>query len=273
MAKKATTTATAVGDPLGRVGLAARGAMYIVVAALATEVAVGRQGAHPDKEGALSAVARQPMGRLLVVVLAIGFLANALWRGVQAVLDPSHERGTDAGGLAKRAAVAARGLVYVGGFILAVPFATGARRSGGGGNKEQDLTARMLGWPAGRFLVAAIGLGFLAAAAANGRRAVTGGFRKKLDTKDMATWVQASVTWLGRVGMAARLVAWGLIGAFIVRAALHADPGQAVGLDGALRRLAHRPAGSFLLLLTAAGLFAFGLYSCCEARWREVDKG
>lgn len=63
---------------------------------------------------------------------------------------------------------------------------------------------------------------------------------------------------------------FGLIGVFLIRAGCQYDPEEAVGIDGALAELAHASYGPFLLGVTAAGLFAFGLYSFVEARYREV---
>jgi hypothetical protein len=63
---------------------------------------------------------------------------------------------------------------------------------------------------------------------------------------------------------------FGLIGVFIVRAGWQFDAKQAVGLDGALRRLLQGPWGPVLLCVAAAGLFAFGCYSIIEARFRRV---
>jgi hypothetical protein len=65
-------------------------------------------------------------------------------------------------------------------------------------------------------------------------------------------------------------VAFGLIGIFLIQAARTYDPSKAVGLDGALARLAHQSYGSFLLGLVAAGLIAFGLFSITEARYRRI---
>jgi len=56
---------------------------------------------------------------------------------------------------------------------------------------------------------------------------------------------------------------------FLVVAAVKAQPGQAKGIDSALRSLAHTPLGPWLLVLVAIGLVMFGLFSCCEARWRR----
>ena len=77
-------------------------------------------------------------------------------------------------------------------------------------------------------------------------------------------------TGLGVIGHLARMVAFGLIGTFVLKAAIDYAPSKAVGLDGALAKLAHQTYGPFLLGLVAAGLVAFGLYSITDARYRRI---
>jgi hypothetical protein len=48
---------------------------------------------------------------------------------------------------------------------------------------------------------------------------------------------------------------------------------ESLGLDGALRKIATTPLGPWLLVAVALGLVIFGVYSCCEARWRVVRPG
>ncbi len=76
---------------LARAGLVARGLLYVVVGILATQVAAGHNEARPDKQGALQAVVRQPFGRLLVLLLALGFIGYAAWRFVEAAVGPAGE--------------------------------------------------------------------------------------------------------------------------------------------------------------------------------------
>ena len=78
------------------------------------------------------------------------------------------------------------------------------------------------------------------------------------------------MTVIGVVGHLARMVAFGLIGVFVVKAALDYAPSKAVGLDGALSKLAHQTYGAALLFVVAAGLVAFGLYSITDARYRRI---
>ena len=79
--------------------------------------------------------------------------------------------------------------------------------------------------------------------------------------------------WAKRIGVAgllARLVVFGLIGVFAIRAAIQYDPKEAIGLDGALQKLAHQSYGPWLLGLTAVGLLAYAAYCFADARYRRV---
>jgi hypothetical protein len=80
-------------------------------------------------------------------------------------------------------------------------------------------------------------------------------------------------TWVGRIGMAARGVVFVMLGFFVLQAALHVDPKQAKGLDGALATLAAQPFGPWLLGAVALGLVAFGAYSVLCARGIRVTPG
>jgi hypothetical protein len=100
------------------------------------------------------------------------------------------------------------------------------------------------------------------------------GIRKKFledsKTERMSETVERSFTALGIFGHLARMVVFGLIGYFLVRAAIDYDPDKAVGLDGALTRLAHASYGPTLLGIVAAGLIGFAAYSIVDARYRRV---
>jgi hypothetical protein len=78
------------------------------------------------------------------------------------------------------------------------------------------------------------------------------------------------ITRIGRAGYAARGVAFVMIGGFLVGAAMHHNPSEAQGLDGALATLASQPFGPYLLGLVAAGLAAYGIFALVEARYRRM---
>jgi hypothetical protein len=253
-------------ERLGRIGLIAQGVLYAVVGILAFKVALGGREESPDKGGALRTIAEQPFGKVLLVLLAAGLAAYAAWRLAQAFLDRDDE-GEGPKGLAKRGGALAKAGWYAILCGLTVSVLVGG--NGGDGN-EQQTTAGVFERPLGRYAVYAVGLGFIAAAVFNGYRAVTCSFNKKLKQGEMNEAEEAAATGLGVLGHLARMVVWGLIGAFLLRAAWEYDPKQARGLDGALLEVAQASYGGVLLGAVAVGLIAYAVYCFVQARYRRI---
>lgn len=254
-------------EAAGRAGLAAKGGIYLIVGFLALQLPLGLGGRPEDRQGALQALAGKPLGTATLVALAAGFAGYAVWRLAQGLFDRDRE-GRDAKGLAKRAGHVGKGLLYAGSAFVAVAILVGARR--GGDSSEREETAQILGLPFGRWLVAAAGVAFLGAGAFNLYRSLTRKFRKHLREHELGPSVRAWAVGFGVVGHAARAVVFGLIGVFLLKAAVKFDPDEAVGLDGALLKLAQQPYGRFLLGAVAAGLLAYGLFCFVQARCRRV---
>ena len=70
---------------LDRVGLVARGIMYMIIGWIAAEVAFGHSGQEADRTGALHAIAATPVGGIALWLLVAGFTGMALWRLSEAV--------------------------------------------------------------------------------------------------------------------------------------------------------------------------------------------
>ena len=82
-----------------------------------------------------------------------------------------------------------------------------------------------------------------------------------------------AATVLGRVGYAGRSLAYGLVGLFVIRAAMNHDPEAGKGLDGALRTVQQASWGTWVLLLVTIGFAAFGAFRLLEARYaRNPDE-
>ncbi len=59
-------------------------------------------------------------------------------------------------------------------------------------------------------------------------------------------------------------------GVLVIVAVVNADPSKATGLDGAVKTLARRRSGRFLLVLAGLGIAAYGLYSFVMARYARM---
>ena len=81
---------------------------------------------------------------------------------------------------------------------------------------------------------------------------------------------ETAATGVGILGHLARMLVFGLIGLFLLKAAWEFDPKEARGLDGALMELAQQPYGGLLLGAVAVGLMAYALYCFVQARYRRI---
>jgi uncharacterized protein DUF1206 len=248
---------------LSRGGFVARGFVYAIVGVLAFRLALGAGGKLVDQEGAFHTVAHQPFGSLLLTLLAVGLAAYALWRLVRAAIGHGPE-GADRA--ADRVVAFASGLVYAGLCVVALRVLTGSAST----TSPSKATGGVLGWPAGPWLVGIAGLVFVGVALYQGYRGVTKDFLEDAKTENMGRATKAWIGWIGLVGYIARMVVFGLVGVFLVKAAVDFDPKDAVGLDGALAKLLAQPFGPVLLGVVAIGLVAFAIYSWSDARYRRI---
>lgn len=264
-----------------RAGLTARGVIYTLTGVLALRIAFDGSSQQADRGGAVSELAAQPLGGVLVWALTVGLAGMALWRLSEAAFGAA---GPDGGKASKRLQSGARAVFY--GFVTysVATFAvnggsgggsggSGGSGGGAGGSSDQtskDVTAEVLGWPMGRWLVGAAGLVLVGAGGWIAVRAILRRFRKHLRTGAMSPRTRKVVEALGVGGGTSRGVVFAAAGCFAVIAAVRFDPGQAKGLDDTLRTFRETPAGPWLLAAVAVGLVLFGLFSGAMARWRDV---
>ena len=249
---------------LSRWGFVARGLVYAIIGVLALKLALGHGGKLTDQQGALHTVARQPFGKVLLTLVAVGLGGYALWRFVRAAMGRGPE-GSDTG--FDRVAALASGLVYLGLCVVAIRILAGSSKASA--NPDQT-TAGVFGWPAGTWIVGAAGLVLIGVGLYQGYRGVTKDFLADSKTEEMGPHVKRWIGWIGLVGHLARMVVFTLAGAFLVKAAVDYNPRSAIGIDGALAKLLHQPYGPLLLGLVAAGLIAFATYSFSDARFRRI---
>lgn len=250
---------------LSRAGFVARALVYGIIGVLALKLAVGHGGKLANQQGALHTVAHQPYGKLLLTLVAVGLGGYSLWRFVRAGIGHGPE-GSDTA--FERVAAFASGIAYGAICALAVEILLGA--GGGSEVNPKKTTAGVFGWPGGTWIVGLAGGVMIAVALYQGYRGLTKKFLDDSKVEEMGPTVKKWIGRLGLIGHVARMVVFGLIGIFLVKAAIDYNPNKAVGLDGALAKLAHNSYGPLLLGIVATGLIAFGLYSLSDARYRRI---
>jgi hypothetical protein len=265
------TVTKAVANPwierFARFGYAAKGMVYIIVGLLAIEVALGLGGKVTDSEGALQAIMMQPFGKVLLLGIALGLVGYVLWCLVQAVVDPESQE-TDTQRVIQRLGYALSGLSYAGLALAAAKMIIGLKNSKG--NSSVDWTARLLSEPFGRWLVVLAGVVVIVVGFSYFYRAYTTEFLAQFNVPEMSKIELFWATHLGRFGMSTRGSIFGVIGIYLIQAALRFDPEEAKGLGGALKAIAQQPFGLFFLGVIAVGLIAYGIYEIVLARYRQI---
>jgi hypothetical protein len=253
---------------LARAGFAARGALYVIIGGIAIGIAFGHSDHQADSAGAVRLVAGTPAGLVALWLLAAGFIGLVLWRLSEAAYGATGPGGQKAGA---RLAALAKAVIY--GFLAfsILKFALGVGAPASGNQQSTDLTATALHHPGGRVVVVAVGLGLLVGGAYIAYQAWRKRFLRQLDLTGASAATRRTVTRLGQAGGIARGAVFAAAGVFLTVAGVKAQPNQAKGADATLRAFAATPLGPWLLVVVAAGLVTFGLFSCCEARWHKMS--
>jgi hypothetical protein len=194
-------------------------------------------------------------------------LAYALWKLGLGVFGYGPEGRRDAKPL-DRVGNVVGGIGYVGLCILSVRVLVG--NAGNQSGQQRKLAAGVLGWPGGPVLVGIVGAILLGVGAYQVYTSVRGDFTGDNRLSEMGTVERHLFVWIGRVGLTARAVVFGLIGYFLIRTAILFRPSRGIGVDGALAELHGEPLGTILLALVAAGLVAFAIFSFFEARYQQL---
>jgi hypothetical protein len=242
---------TARFTTLTRLGFAARGLLYIVIAFL-----VLTTGRAEDPAGALQTLG-QGGGRVLLALMALGMMAYGLWRLSDAAFN-IEQHDANRGGVVARLAAAGSGLTYL---FLSWQAVRLFRGTGGEtGDSAQQGAQSVLQLPGGQALLLLGGAILIGAGLFQLFKAAKDDFLKHLARRVAA---QPWAKWSGRLGYAARGLVFLITGYFLLRAGLQEQASEAGDMAAALAWLTD-PWDS----IVAIGLFAFGLFSLIEARYR-----
>ena len=234
-----------------RLGFAARGLLYIIIAVLLL-----RTGRAEDPEGALDYLA-DGGGRIMLFLIAAGFIAYGIWRMSDALFNiEGHE--SSGKGMRQRLGAAGSGIVHLLLAWQAIRLIRGAASAGGGGSQGGVETALAL--PGGQLLLILAGALLIGVGIFQLVKAAKAEFLRHLEPRiARQDWAK----WTGRIGYAARGLVFAISGYFLLQAGLDDRASKAGGIEEALEWLSDP-----WNMVVGLGLLAFGLYSLIEARFR-----
>lgn len=247
-----------------RAGYTARGFVYFIVGAIALGAAWG----STETTGLIGSLGRlkgAPWNEPILLLLAAGLVAYAVWRGLDSIVDlAGHGRGF---GWVERFGLFFVSLLHVAFAWYAAklafggaPFVTGSR------SQAARVVSSTIGDPVGRWFVVLVGVGTVSFGCYSIWKGAFSRYRKHM----RHTRVLERIAPLLGFGLIARGIVLGIMGGFIVWAAWTLDANAAGGYGQTLGRLGSAWQGRTLLGVAGAGMLAFSFYCFSEAVYRVI---
>jgi len=257
-------------DPLARVGLVAKGVLYLILGLLAIQFARGDASSDEVSEaGAFEKLAEQPFGKFLLAALVVGLAALTIWHVIQAFTGDPVE-GDEATDKLKYAGKAITyGVLTFSAFKIAKDsWSGGAAQAESGNEQNQQAASFLFDLPGGAFLVGLLGVVLLCIAAYQFYKYVYN--TEHMERIAPPGQTGSTLRMMGRIGYFARGTVVAISGIFFIVAAVQHDPNESKGISGALAELAQNGWGRIVLWFVAIGLALFGIFCFAEAKYRRA---
>ena len=249
---------------VGRIGIASRGVIYLLLAYLAFDIA--RHGSAPaqtSSTGALRELEARAGGKFLLVILAIGLGCYAAWRLFDAV--------TGSSGAIRRISSLSVAMIYGALCVRAVELVADHSTNGGGASSNPEpWVAKVMGWSGGTVAIEVAGAVLVGAGITLAAWGLIHRYDKNLALERLSRQWRKAVKVLGGFGDLARGSLLALFGVYLIEAAVTSNPSQAKSVDQTLRALVHHSFGALAIGAIALGLASYGVYSFFDARLRRL---
>ncbi|KRF36143.1 DUF1206 domain-containing protein [Nocardioides sp. Soil805] len=248
-----------------RAGLVAYGIVHLMVAWLAVQLALGDKSENASNSGALHALAEQPMGGVLIWMIAVGMILLVVWRLLEFAMGYQDET-DDAKRWRKRAGSLGKAILYGVLAWSAIKVAVGEGSKGG----TDSTTSKLMQLPGGQLIVGAVGLAIIAYGGLLVYRGWSEKFTEHLDAQGQSGKDGSAYVMFGKVGYIAKGIAIAIVGGLFGYAAITHDAKESGGLDQALQTVLAQPFGQVLLIAIAIGIACYGLF--CFARAKHLSR-
>jgi len=253
---------------VARAGWVAKGLVYGLVGVLALPIArdsrrtSGAASQEASQSGAVAKIAETSAGVAVLWAVAIGLGLYVIWRVVSILLPAENS----AKAWATRVGYGVSALTYTALAWSAISFASdGQRASKTENSRVEQFTSDLMGHSGGRWFVGLVGALLIGVGVYFAHKGATASFRKELREVGVGPISTKQIVRIGQIGWCARAAMMGLLGFFLIRAAVQFSPDEAEGLDGALRRLAATSWGTVMVLAIGIGLLIYGSFCVVSA--------
>lgn len=248
------------------VGYIAKGTLYLLIGISAIQAILVRSEEASGTYNTLVALGRQPLGGFFLFLLAVGLIGYVLRRLFQAVLDPGHLNSFKPKRIIHRLGYVMSGISYAG---IAYSALDVNLQLGEQDDKLKDFIKHLFVLPLGAWLIFLGGIFVVGIGLSYVYGAYTGSYISDFRSSEIHDIFECLAIAVGKVGVAARGVAFILTGGLLIQAVVWTDIDLAGGLENAFRTLSAQPLGWLWLGLIGLGFIAYGLYLFVSVGYRR----
>lgn len=251
---------------LMRWGHAAKGLLYGLIGLIVLDSLAHHESEIEGSQGVLMALGSSFLGSGILAFLSVGLLGYALWRFLQATLDPGHTDDRSLRRLVKRCGYGVSCLTYCGVAYTAGQLAIGLAVDTD--DTVEDAASILFERAIGPWIMLGIGIGTVAVGLTYLYGAYSGSYITEFLT-DLYPRVRRWSKRIGQVGIAARGLGFILIGLYLIKSAYFVSENSAGGLGKVFSQLHTEPWGDVGLVAIAIGFIAYAVYMNIAAWYRE----
>jgi hypothetical protein len=253
-------------EKFARYGLASKGVVYCLMGLLSVLAALGLNQEKGDKAEAFKVIYRQPFGRIILILIAIGLFGYVMLRMFQAFKDIDN-KGTDLKGIFNRAGYAMSAFLYLAIAVYALKLVFSGT-SGGESDSSQFIVSKVLEYRGGQYVLGIASLIVVGMGIYQITKGVTGKFMKRISL--IRSNMKEVFKKTGLIGYVSRGIVLVIIGYFLFHAAWLFQADEAQGTGAAFDFLQNN-FGSFLMALVALGMSGYGVFSFVKAKYQKID--
>ncbi|WP_047545130.1 DUF1206 domain-containing protein [Psychroserpens sp. Hel_I_66] len=251
-------------EMIARLGMGAKGIVYLLIGVLTALAAFGQGGSKSGKDGILKFLAEQSYGKVLLAILGLGLVCYMLYRLYQAFANPKN-LDDDAKGYFKRVAYGASGVVY--GFFAysALKMAFGGS-SGGSGSSS---SSKLLNSDYGNIIAFVIAIILLGKAIYELYVAYSGKYKEDVEHAGIDSDAQSLLIKSGKMGFTARGIVIGIMAYLFFKAGMSNSSGDINRTDAF--NLLQNEFGTIVLGIVAVGVALYGVFMLIKSKYPDTN--
>ncbi|MDT0647770.1 DUF1206 domain-containing protein [Zunongwangia sp. F260] len=241
-------------------GCISTGLIYTAIGVIAMLSLLRLKEGGASKNSLLAYVQDLTGGKIIIWAILLGMLCYIVWRIYESFHDPYHY-GKGWKGLARRTGIGLSSLAdaFIAYSALIVLLGSANYSEHGTPEQKREMTANMLDYGWGKWLVVGLGVLLTITAAVQLFYGITRGYRERLDIVRFSRRKKATIFFLGFTGYVARGVILGIIGFFFIKSGILSDPGYVVNTDKAFNFIGDH-IGKVPFAIVAFGIICYGLF-------------